>query len=223
MIYKKDVHTMKIEKISETQVKFILSQSDLTERNIKINELAYGSEKMQDLFREMLEQALHECGFQPESNVPLMIEAIPLSTESIMIIVTKVNGSEDFDSKLNLMPQSKDERKFVKRPIIENANTSVIDEGMAIYSFNSLDDIIKICIRLDKKYNGTNSLYKMNGKYYLIIHNNNSDDFISLPNIEVLLCEYGQKHSATIISEYYIIEHGEAIIKSKAVSILAAL
>ncbi|MDR2903885.1 MAG: adaptor protein MecA [Clostridiales bacterium] len=212
---------MKIEKISDTQVKFILNQSDLTERNIKINELAYGSEKMQNLFREMLEQALHECGFQPESNVPLMIEAIPLSTESIMIIVTKVAGSEDFDSKLNLMPQSKEERKFVKRPLIENSALPAADEGMAIYSFSKLDDVTKAAERLNQKYNGTNCLYKMSGKYYLMIHNNNPGDYITLPNIEMLLCEYGYKHSATMIAKYYIVEHGEPIIKDGAVAVLA--
>jgi adapter protein MecA 1/2 len=214
---------MKIEKISDTQVKFILNQSDLTERNIKINELAYGAEKMQSLFREMLEQALHECGFQPESNVPLMIEAIPLSTESIMIIVTKVSGSEDFDSKLNLMPQSKEERKFVKRPIIENSTPPSADEGMAIYSFLKLDDVIKVSARLDQKYNGANSLYKMNSKYYLIVHKNNPSDYITLPNIEMLLCEYGYKHPATMIAKYYIIEHGEPIIKDAAVAVLAGM
>ena len=214
---------MKIEKISETQVKFILNQTDLTERNIKINELAYGSEKMQDLFREMLEQALHECGFQPENNVPLMIEAIPLSTESIMIIVTKVNSTEDFDSKLNLMPQTKDERKFVKRPIIDNTASSILDEGMSIYAFVSLDDAIKASARLNSRYSGTNSLYKMENKYMLILHNNNVDDFLTIPNIETLLCEYGEKHSSSVVSKYYIMEHGEIIIKENAVSLLAGL
>lgn len=214
---------MKIEKISDTQVKFILNQADLSERNIKISELAYGSEKMQDLFRDMLEQAMHECGFQPESNVPLMIEAIPLSTQSIMIIVTKVNNSDEFDSKLNLMPQSKDERKFVKRPIIENVGIGSMDNEISIYSFNNLDSISGAALRLIDKYSGTNSLYKMNQRYYLIVHNDDADDSIALSHIETVLCEYGQKHTTTVISKYYIIEHGEIIIKDNAIDVLASL
>ena len=214
---------MKIEKISETQVKFILNQIDLDERNIKINELAYGSEKMQDLFREMLEQAMLECGFQPENNVPLMIEAIPLSSESIMVIVTKVNGSEDFDTRLNLMPQAKDERKFIKRPPVETAGASAIDDDLVIYSFTVLDDAIKAAGRLADKFAGSSSLYKLTGRYYIIIQNDNPEDYMTVSNIEALLCEYGQKHPATVISKYYILEHGEALIAREAIHRLALL
>jgi adapter protein MecA 1/2 len=94
---------------------------------------------------------------------------------------------------------------------------------MAIYSFLKLDDVIKVSARLDQKYNGANSLYKMNGKYYLMVHNNNPVDYITLPNIEMLLCEYGYKHPATMIAKYYIIEHGEPIIKDGAVAVLAGM
>lgn len=60
---------MRIEKISENQIKFLLSKADLTERDIKITELAYGSEKTQELFREMMEQAMAECGLDRKSVV----------------------------------------------------------------------------------------------------------------------------------------------------------
>ncbi|HOA80297.1 MAG TPA: adaptor protein MecA, partial [Defluviitaleaceae bacterium] len=48
---------MKIEKISDTQIKIILNQADLKNRDIKISELAYGSKKAQELFRDMMETA----------------------------------------------------------------------------------------------------------------------------------------------------------------------
>ena len=55
---------MKIEKISDTQIRCTLSRQDLADRDLKISELAYGSDKAKDLFRELMVQASYECGFE---------------------------------------------------------------------------------------------------------------------------------------------------------------
>ena len=51
---------MKIEKINENQIKCTLNKSDLASRHIKISELAYGSEKAKDLFRDMMQQSSYD-------------------------------------------------------------------------------------------------------------------------------------------------------------------
>ncbi len=89
---------MKIEKINENQVRFTLTREDLAQRQIKLSELAYGSEKAKSLFRDMMEQAMDETGFDA-GNTPLMIEAIPVSADSIVLIVTKVEDPEELDSR----------------------------------------------------------------------------------------------------------------------------
>ena len=48
---------MKIEKINENQIRCTLTRADLEKRQIKLSELAYGSEKARALFREMMLQA----------------------------------------------------------------------------------------------------------------------------------------------------------------------
>ncbi len=89
---------MRIEKISEKQIRCTLSPDDLSTRHINISELAYGSEKARSLFREMLTKASKEFGFQAE-NTPLMIEAVPLSEDSIMLLITKVDDPEELDTR----------------------------------------------------------------------------------------------------------------------------
>ena len=86
---------MKIERISDNQIRCTLTSLDLSSRGINLAELAYGSEKARNLFREMIQQAAQEVGFEAE-DIPLMVEAIPLSSESIMLIVTKVEDPEEF-------------------------------------------------------------------------------------------------------------------------------
>lgn len=91
---------MKIEKLSDKQIRCILDKSDLADRHIKISELAYGTEKAKELFREMMRQASYEFGFDAE-NIPLMIEAIPVSSECVVLVVTKVDDPEELDTRFS--------------------------------------------------------------------------------------------------------------------------
>ena len=80
---------MKIEKINDNQIRCTLTKEDLETHHIQISELAYGTDKAKQLFRDMMQQAQMQFGFEAD-NIPLMIEAIPVSTESIVLIITKV-------------------------------------------------------------------------------------------------------------------------------------
>ena len=91
---------MKIERLNENQIRCTLNKSDLASRQLKINELAYGSDKAKELFRDMMQQASYELGFEAE-DTPLMIEAIPVSSECIVLIVTKVDNPEELDTRFS--------------------------------------------------------------------------------------------------------------------------
>lgn len=91
---------MKIEKINENQIRCTLTKQDLAERQIKLSELAYGTEKVKSLFRDMMQQAAYEFGFEAE-DIPLMIEAIPLSADTIILVVTKVEYPEELDTRFS--------------------------------------------------------------------------------------------------------------------------
>lgn len=91
---------MKIEKVNEHQIRCTLTREDLANRELKISELAYGTEKAKSLFRDMMRQASFECGFEAE-DIPLMIEAIPLSSECIVLIITKVEDPEELDTRFS--------------------------------------------------------------------------------------------------------------------------
>ena len=91
---------MKIEKVSENQIRCTLTREDLADRQLKLSELAYGTEKAKMLFRDMMQQAAYECGFEAE-DIPLMIEAIPLSADTIILIITKVEYPEELDTRFS--------------------------------------------------------------------------------------------------------------------------
>lgn len=91
---------MKLVKINENQIRCTLTREDLASRELKINELAYGTEKAKTLFRDMMRQANYEFGFEAE-DIPLMIEAIPLNAECIVLIITKVENPEELDTRFS--------------------------------------------------------------------------------------------------------------------------
>ena len=99
---------MKIEKINDNQIKCTLNKSDLASRQIKLSELAYGTEKAKNLFRDMMQQASHEFGFEAD-DIPLMIEAIPVSSDCIVLVITKVDDPEELDTRFSKFAPSMDE------------------------------------------------------------------------------------------------------------------
>lgn len=91
---------MKIEKVNDHQIRCTLTKADLADRELKISELAYGTEKAKSLFRDMMQQASYEFGFDAE-DIPLMIEAIPLNSECIVLVITKVEDPEELDTRFS--------------------------------------------------------------------------------------------------------------------------
>lgn len=101
--------SMKIERINENQIRCTLTSSDLSARNLNLGELAYGTEKAKKLFHEMIQKASNEVGFEAD-DIPLMVEAIPLSSESIMLIITKIEDPEELDTRFSrFSPGNEDE------------------------------------------------------------------------------------------------------------------
>lgn len=218
---------MKIERINENQIKVFLNRADLRERNIKLTELAYGSEKTQAFFREMMEQALEMCGFEVEDE-PVMIEAAPASADGIVIIVSKISDENRNDERLSLLPPSKEEKRFKKEEIKKSFNREKNyyddsdDSNILIYTFDNMDDLSAAAHGADSFYSGTNALYKYKNKYFLVLQNDNPLDNIETDRLDIVFSEYGYKHISNVISKYFLVEHGEVIIKENAVKIFAS-
>lgn len=91
---------MKIEKVNNNQIRCTLTKKDLADRELKLSELAYGTEKAKRLFRDMMQQASYEVGFEAE-DIPLMIEAIPVSEDCIILTITKVENPDELDTRFS--------------------------------------------------------------------------------------------------------------------------
>ena len=239
---------MKIERINENQIRCTLTSFDLSVRNLNLGELAYGSEKARNLFREMIQKASNEVGFEAE-DIPLMVEAIPLSNESVMLVITKIEDPEELDTRfakfspasdedldsmpgdlasellegaeglLNLLGIDKKEESEEEKPKEQSSASSI-----RIYCFQSLDQISDAARTIGQVYDGKNTLYKKpdTRQYYLVIKNT-PDKSLDFSRVCNLLAEYGSKIHQDYASEAYYKEHYEVLIEDHALQSLAKL
>ena len=264
---------MKIEKINENQIRCTLNKDDLVDRQLRISELAYGTEKAKLLFRDMMQQAAFEFGFEAD-DIPLMIEAIPVSPETLILVVTKVedpdeldtrfskfspsfsdsnsfddddddlgfdddliNNYQDLDNLLDLNPDknsdSKNEdSKAESLDLIEEKEENAKPEEEAkpapaltkVFSFKSLDEVIRVSAELIVSYHGQNDLYKNVAAniYYLVLSQSEytPQEFNRICN---LVSEYGKLERSTYATIAYFKEHFEMIVRDNAVQILSVM
>ena len=243
---------MKIERINDNQIRCTLTSFDLSVRNLNLGELAYGSEKARGLFREMIQKASNEVGFEAD-DIPLMVEAIPLSNESVMLVITKIEDPEELDTRFSkFSPFSEDTsdtlthlaseflegaenvNKLLNIPLPPFLSGNSLSEGASesqsvspsirIYSFDSLDRISEAAHASGTIYDGINTLYKKpdTNQYYLVLKNEGCDS-LSFSRICNILAEYGTKVHHEYASEAYYIEHYEVICKDRALQVFSTI
>lgn len=139
---------MKIEKVNDRTIRCTLTKNDLTERQLKLSELAYGTEKARGFFKDMIQQASYQFGFEAE-DIPLMIEAIPLSGEAIVLVITKVEDPEELDTRFSrFAPDLKDD-----------GDLSSPDTGSRVSNYGA-DDVIDLVKKLHDTIQNANKVLK---------------------------------------------------------------
>lgn len=242
---------MKIEKLNDNQIRCTLTRTDLADRQLKLSELAYGTEKAKSLFHDMMQQAAFEFGFEAE-DIPLMIEAIPASADSIVLIITKVEDPEELDtrfSKFAPTPGSDWDTKKgstlekldgaedlldligkVKESIQTSPEGTSNKDGaekkstLRLFSFATMDSVIHAAHLLSGMYNGCNTLYKDPAANIFILALTQSEHSTNGFNrICNMLSEYGSLEKASGASLAYLEEHCETIVSAEATQKLSMI
>ena len=235
---------MKIERTSENQIRCTLNKHDLMERQLKISELAYGSDKAKELFRDIMEQANIDLGFDAD-DIPLMIEAIPTSRDSIILLINKVDNPENSEDFINCFEQlhelleeaednetkdsSESSGEFVplkealqgNRRKAKKKETEPLADRIKVFSFDSLNTLIALTGQIDCDYRGKNSLWKdpATKRYFLLLHRGKGKNAFRL--MCSALAEYAKEENVTYATQAYYNEHFCLILKDNALTKLA--
>ena len=90
---------MRLERLNYNKIKIFLTFDDLTERGLTKEDLWHDSQKVHQLFRDMMSEASDELGF--EADGPIAIEVYSLQAQGMVIIVTKDMIAQDEDEEFN--------------------------------------------------------------------------------------------------------------------------
>ena len=142
---------MKIEKINENQIRCTLSKEDLEQRNIRLSEFAYGTPRARSLFKEMMRWASYKFGFEVE-DIPLVIEAVPVSSDGIILIVTKIPYPDELDTRFSSFAD------------LSDITSSDFDEDYDDYDEVSLEDFTSPLPGIDYSHTANDILKLFSGK-----------------------------------------------------------
>ena len=231
---------MKIEKINDNQIRCTLTRQDLADREIKLSELAYGTEKAKLLFRDMMQQAAYEFGFEA-NDIPLMIEAIPISSDSVILIVTKVEDPEELDTRFaKFSPSNGEENNNITPP----APAPLEGADDILNLFNKIHEARKMAENaaaktsekkektpakraahiLQNSYQGYNTLYKNpEGREYLLTLSKSAHTPEEFNKVCNTLSEYASSLKYTPGNEAFFEEHLECIVADEALQKLALI
>ena len=235
---------MKIEKVNENQIRCTLTREDLASRELKISELAYGTEKAKSLFRDMMQQANFEFGFEAE-DIPLMIEAIPLNADCIVLIITKVEDPDELDTRFSRFAPS------VTEDTDEDGDNSSADEVLdlfrriqneetaaetpaaptpeendavrsRLFRMDTLNQVINAAVVTAGHYHGFSTLYHEEGTdgYYLILTQGEEDREV-FDRVCNVISEYGIPKRSTPASLTFLEEHCSTLIAEHALQRLS--
>lgn len=245
---------MKIEKINDNQIRCTLTHADLIERQLHLSELAYGTEKAKSLFHDMMQQAAYEFGFEAE-DIPLMIEAIPASSGSIVLIITKVEDPDELDTRfskfspspegeaggsthdtpdklegadtlLNLLGKVKEKMDAAKQESDPKEQPKELEQKSTVrlFSFSTMNQVLKASCFLNSMYHGSNTLYKDNAEDIYILaltqDEHSVNDFSRICN---MLTEYGTLEKASGAALAFLEEHCEILVSGNAVQQLSSI
>lgn len=237
-----EVNEMKLERISENKIRCILTSTDLSSRQIMLGELAYGSAKAKALFRDMMDLAAEELGFETE-DMPIVVEAVPMENGSIVLTISKIDNPEELDARFSRFTpytnSEEDDADSEETPSllqasgeydIDDAASSGIfaseEQDLAIFEFASLSDVTKMSRHMPARFPCLNTLCKnpQSGRFYLTVWRSAvyEQEYLLLCR---LASEYGNMCRTANPRRmlFHIREHYTLIIKDHAVQRLRSL
>lgn len=202
---------MHIIRVNDRQIRCMVSTQELMQRSLDLGKLRYGGRETTELFREVLNTAMTQYGFNKDE-LPLMIEAVP-TTEGLLVIISAVEDSEELDAHFanfsSYEPDDGPDGSFhAAEPFFDSSNPEhSID--VAMVAFHGIDETAAFAKRIALSFPGDSELYfdaKEHVFYLALIRTDNitSEDFIHLLNT---ISEYGDLVEGSTFLYAFLKEH----------------
>ena len=213
---------MKAERNNQNQIRFTLNAEDLSQRNIQISELSYGSDKAKALFHDMMIAAKQEFGFDFSSQ-PVVIEAVPLAKDSIMITVTKIRKAGQNSPLSDSIPTESDDAphtnpsRDLHPPLSEAAELqALLAKRTSLFTFSEFSTLCRAASMIPEDLSLKNSLYWDAQSHLYYVHTQYKLDTDKVHYTICLLYEFASSVDDNPITVAYLKEHAQCLLEARA-------
>ena len=237
---------MTFEKLDENTIRCILSEDDMIEHGLRIEDFFLNKDKARSFLEDVVKQAQDQVGYEATSDT-LAMQVMPLPHNRLSITFSEKSdhalqnmlehlrsaigglAEEDVDAMMDQMCQSALERtddsfRKGKKKKGEKKKAKTKKTFFRVYRFDTFSNLEQFCGSVSTEFNVKSQLYKdtTDEKYYLAIEKGR----LSQKNLEKIC--YCATEFSTLVSKQesyieYCKEHYTCMIKKAAVKVLGNL
>lgn len=182
---------MRLERMAHNKFKIFLTFDDLEERGLTESELWHDVSKVQQLFHDMMFEASYELGFELEGMLQIKVHL--LQAQGMLVVVTQDDFVDDDD--------------YVEMKVTFDESKEMM------FSFSSFEEIIQVSSQLNDHGVMGGTVYVMDNKYYMKIH----EVDLVYQNREHIIAIMSEFSSPSTITSHRLIEYGKILMKRNAV------
>ncbi|MBO9128269.1 genetic competence negative regulator [Bacillus sp. 165] len=188
---------MRLERLNYNKIKIFLTFDDLLERGLTKEDLWQNAPKVQQLFRDMMNEASKELGF--EADGPIAVEVFSLQAQGMVVIVTKEHQESELEEDFS--------DEFIEMQVTLDESDDIL------YEFANFEDIISLAQYLYPLGIIGGRLYSFQNGFYLLLNEESAN--LSNETLIAILAEYGSSATITI---YRLMEYGKELMREDAIT-----
>ena len=213
---------MKYKKINEATVQCIITAEDMLEYGLTLSDIFERNEKGEGFLRDIIERAHDEVGYTINGeNIAMQIT--PMQNQGLVVTFTNESpaGFRDILQHLKEVLQGVsaelNKQDAGQRGAIQNYLVQEVDENRRMFVFSTLHQVMQYTASIPNNLSVKSSLYKVDAAYYLVIEKNRLS-YRLFNKISAQAVEFGNLIAVSNERMQYLDEHGDCLIKDRAVS-----
>lgn len=213
---------MKYKKINDATVQCIVSADDMSEYGLTLSDIFERNERGEEFLRDIIERAHDEVGYQI-NNGNIAMQITPLKDNGLVVTFTD-EGPAAFKEMLQNLKEVLQEfsaelagQEERERSRVAAQKAGEYDENRRMFVFASMHETMQYAATIPNTYSVKSHLYKEGDDYYLVLEKNRLS-YKAFNRISAQAVEFGNLIAVSEERMQYLEEHGECLIRNRAVS-----
>lgn len=214
---------MRYKKINDATVQCIITQEDMLEYGLTLTDIFERNEKGEEFLRDVIERAHDEVGYQINGgNIAMQIT--PLKNQGLVVTFTDESPAAFKDILQHLKEVLQDvsaelthQDETARRAGAAERAVHRQEDSRRLFVFATLRQTMQYTAAIPASYSVKSHLYKEGESYYLVLEKGRLS-YKNFNKISAQAVEFGNLIAASEERLLYLEEHGECLIRDRAVS-----